>query len=86
MKSARGWLCISDPEIGTQEHSTFTCVHCQRITICNGKGARELGGYCRQCDALVCERCAGKDCVPFMKQIEAMEEREYRRRQFELLL
>jgi hypothetical protein len=86
MRTAHGWLCVTDPDTGVWEADTFTCSHCQRITICNGRGAQALGGYCRQCDALVCERCAGKDCTPFLKKIEAMEEREYRWRQLELML
>ena len=74
----QGYLCISDPEGGRREYDTFTCRHCQRI---RRVGA---GGYCRACDSFICERCVGHDCVPFMKKIEAMEERDYRRRQGEL--
>jgi hypothetical protein len=87
MRSARGWLCIADPDAGTQEADTSTCAHCQRITVIKaGADPATLGGYCRQCDALVCQRCVGGDCLPFLKQIEAMEERYYRRRQLEQLL
>jgi hypothetical protein len=82
MRRAHGYLCISDPIAGTREADTFTCAHCQRIVICRVRDPAALGGYCRHCDRLVCAKCAGGDCVPFLKRIEALEERDYRRRQF----
>jgi hypothetical protein len=75
----QGYLCISDPEAGNFESDTYTCRHCQRIVWRRGDG-----GFCRTCDSMICNKCVGKDCVPFMKKIEEMEERYYRYRQSEL--
>lgn len=83
MRRAGGWLCIADPDAGALERDTFTCSHCQKIEIMNGRVPP--GGFCRQCDAMICSRCVGRACVPFLKAIEAVEEAAYRRRQFEML-
>jgi hypothetical protein len=77
----QGYACISDPESGIKEASTFTCNHCQRIVHVKAKAdPYDLGGLCRLCDKMICPTCVGKDCVPFMKSVEQMEERYHRRR------
>jgi hypothetical protein len=85
MRRAQGWLIVTNTDGSTDEADTFTCAHCQKIVPCRAKQSPyELGGFCRLCDRLICSKCAGRDCAPFMRQIEAAEEREYRRRQYEL--
>jgi hypothetical protein len=79
-----GWLCVTNTDGTIDEADTFTCAHCQKIVPCRAKqNLDDLGGFCRLCDRLICSRCVGRDCVPFLKAIEAAEEKEYRRRQFE---
>lgn len=75
MNRASGYLCVTDPDLGRREWDTFTCRHCQRIRAVGS------GGYCRQCDSMICECCVGKACRPFLKLVEQAEEREYRRSQ-----
>lgn len=83
MRNAQGYACIMDPESGTQERDTFTCNHCQRITHVKARcSPTDAGGLCYVCNGLICKNCVGKECVPFMKQVEAMEERDYRRRTY----
>jgi hypothetical protein len=86
MRRAQGWLCVTNTDGSLDEAATFTCSHCQKIVPCRAaQDPYALGGFCRQCDRLICSRCVGRDCVPFMKAIEAAEQAEYRRRQLERL-
>ena len=86
MRHPQGYICIADPEAGVDEIDTFTCRHCQRIVPVRARqNPAALGGFCRTCDALICGKCVGGSCVPFMRQVERMEEAYYRRRQRERL-
>jgi hypothetical protein len=83
MLRAGGLACIVDPDLGTKEADTFTCVHCQKIThVKAGVDPYELGGHCRLCNALICKDCVGKECTPFMKRVEEEEERAFRMRNY----
>lgn len=65
------------------EFDTFTCFHCQRITHVKPRcDPADLGGLCKVCMKLICERCVGHGCTPFEKKIDEMEERAYRLRQY----
>lgn len=67
-----------------KEWDTFTCNHCQRVIRYQKRvEAEQLGGHCLVCDAMICDRCVGKGCTPFLKKIEEMEEREIARRSYE---
>lgn len=75
MRNPQGYL-VGVGE-GVEEFDTFTCNHCNRIVTVPHKGnPSDLGGHCRLCDALVCNRCVGKGCTPWEKQMEKMEARE----------
>jgi hypothetical protein len=51
------------------EADTFTCGHCQAIVIVPARAS--VGGYCRVCNRLVCEKCASAQrCAPFEQQLE----------------
>lgn len=58
------------------EADTFTCRHCQRVTVVRGgERAEDIGGLCKVCMGLVCRQCAGRACVPFEKSLERAEAR-----------
>ena len=86
MLKPQGWICISDPQEGVTEIDTFTCFHCQRvIKVAPRQDPYSLGGLCYSCNKLICDQCVGKGCAPFEKQIKEMEDKLYRRQQFEKL-
>jgi hypothetical protein len=74
MLRPQGYSLLIDPDIGTVEHDTFTCAHCQKVTFLKALARPDdQGGFCRKCMALVCKECAGKECKPIMKQVEEWE-------------
>lgn len=77
MRRPQGYLVIASPDSPLVERDTFTCVHCNAVTVVTpSTPAEEQGGWCFQCNKMVCKMCAGKDCVPFEKKLEEMERRE----------
>ena len=59
----------------TETHSS-TCAHCQRITEFSSlRRMTDHVDICRRCMKLVCLDCAGRDCRPFEKWLEAEEAR-----------
>ena len=84
MRNAQGYACITDPDHGIREADTFTCFHCNSINHVKAKAdPSELGGLCKVCMKLICPRCVGQTCVPFMKRIEREEARYHARRSYE---
>jgi hypothetical protein len=79
-KALTGLATLSGPD-GTQEKATFTCAHCQNVRrvepFCD---PADLGGLCRVCDGVICEKCLGKGCDPIMKKIERQEAADRARR------
>ncbi len=77
MRIPGGCLTGTGPN-GTVEHDTFTCGHCNRVTIVPHRAAAEdMGGMCKQCMHLICTACVDNGrCTPFEKKLEAMESRE----------
>lgn len=72
---------------GTTEFDTCQCSHCQRhFHVGPGTRPEDLGGFCRQCMRAICDRCVGKPCIPFLKQMEEAEQRDYIRRQYEMMM
>lgn len=85
MRNAQGYACIMDPEEGTREADTFTCFHCQYVVHVKPKcDPADMGGLCKQCMKLICPRCVGKGCRPFLKQLEVEENRYHARRSYGL--
>lgn len=61
---------------GLYETDTFTCAHCPRVVHVPSKRTREDEYFCRNCMARICPPCADHPCIPFMKKIEAEEEKD----------
>lgn len=56
------------------EADTFTCAHCQRITMVKARQRPEdIGGLCKVCMGLICSECVDKGCTPFERRIENFE-------------
>lgn len=83
MVSAQGYACLTDPDVGVRETDTHTCAHCNAIvhTPVNKK-IEEVGDFCRSCMKVICLRCAGKGCIPFLKKLERWEARHIARRSY----
>lgn len=78
-------LRVEEIPSGVTEFDTFSCCHCNRVIhIKAGAPMDEFGSMCRSCMKMTCPACADGPCVPFMKKIEQMEQKEYIRRQYEL--
>ncbi len=77
MRNPGGCLFSVDPDGGGGEVDSFTCCHCQKVTFFQPKcDPTELGGFCKQCDKLICKHCvADGTCKPWEKQMEAREAR-----------
>ncbi|TAL13944.1 hypothetical protein EPN95_04625 [Patescibacteria group bacterium] len=60
------------------EADTATCVHCNRawMTRSNVKGKGDPGGWCMVCMKMICPKCAGKPCMPFLKKLDLYEKRQ----------
>jgi len=76
MRSPQGYAILQSDE-GSKEFDTFTCAHCQKITVvkplCDPVDA---GGLCQICDGYVCPTCVDiGTCTPWEKQMEIMEHR-----------
>ena len=72
-----GYARIDDPDRALVEFDTFTCAHCNRVTHVKAHARPEdIGGLCKQCMGLICPRCVGEPCAPFLKRLEDMEARE----------
>jgi len=60
----------------TNTLATFTCCHCNNVTIVPPRAAADdLGGFCRQCMKQTCKACASGACVPFERKLEQIEAR-----------
>ena len=80
MRRPGGYATVTEPGKRTMEVDTFTCAHCNRVVHCQGEhgqmaSAYDVGGLCKSCMGLVCERCAAGGCSPLAARIEASERR-----------
>lgn len=77
-----GYATLTSPE-GVKEADTYSCGHCNAIRHVKAQqDASEIGGLCKCCMQLICEKCLGGECVPFMKKIENWEQRNYALRSY----
>ena len=61
--------------------STFTCCHCNTVTIVEQSArAEDCGGFCLRCMEPTCKACATNGCTPFERELERMEARGRLRR------
>jgi hypothetical protein len=67
------------PVVGEGQHwesATATCAHCGTLVVLNPDRTRPRG-YCRSCDAYVCDSPACADCRPFAKLLEELQDAAY---------
>ena len=64
-----------------------TCVHCQKVI--QMQAWKDEGGWCSKCAKPVCAECADRmliyGCEPFLKQLEAFIETQFRVESFRKL-
>lgn len=68
------------PEGTRYESATATCAHCNAIVVLNPGRTRQRG-YCRRCDAYICDACQAKECLPFDKVMDMEFLKIYRKEQ-----
>lgn len=71
---------------GTAELDTFTCKHCCAIVHVPAKADVNFVGFCRNCMKPICQPCSSKPCIPYEKQLEAIEKNAERAREYDRLL
>ncbi len=78
---------IFDAEGRVREQHAFTCCHCSKVTMVpEGVKIEAVSDICRNCWKLHCLRSGCCDrCTPFLKKIEAMEDRDRSLRSMGLL-
>lgn len=75
MRKPHGYATLTS-EDGVAECDTTTCAHCNAITHIRPKqDPSTIGGLCKICMGLICPRCVGGECVPFVKKLEEWEAR-----------
>jgi hypothetical protein len=83
MKAGGGLSFIVDADGKAQEGETFTCFHCQRLTMVPHKARPEdVGGLCYVCYRHICPNCVGKPCDPFEEKLKRMEASYHARRSY----
>lgn len=69
-----------ETESRLNEHDTITCAHCNQVYIVPHRHeesqARPPAQFCFQCKDAICPSCVGKDCVPFMRRVDAVEKKQ----------
>lgn len=83
-KGLTGYATLTDPIYGMKEADTFTCMHCQNVRrvkpMCD---PADMGGLCKICMGLICEKCVGKGCDPFEEKLKRQEKSGLARRWME---
>lgn len=65
------------------EVDTWACVHCNLQVHAPVRAKDTEYFFCRNCMGRICAKCADHPCIPFLKKIERMEDRERTRRSYE---
>jgi len=74
MRNAQGYATITDPDRGLTELDTFTCNHCNCVKhVKPRENPEDIGGLCKVCMKLICSKCVGQPCVPFLEKIARLE-------------
>src|SRR3990167_3526721 len=74
-----GRITVTGPGKGTHESDACRCIHCGKIWVVrssNPSVKADLGGWCRNCMAMICSFCAGKPCMHLYKKLELYESRQ----------
>lgn len=66
---------------GTTEIDCFSCRHCNRVIHVQTRSQGDEY-FCRGCMGRICPPCADHPCIPFMRKVEAQEERDRRLRAY----
>lgn len=75
MRNAGGYAVITSPD-RVDEMDTFTCSHCNSIRHVRARqDPASIGGLCKVCMGLICERCVGGACDPFVEKLKREEAR-----------
>lgn len=84
MRKPGGWGFITQPDGKVEEHETYTCKHCNRVTqVLPKQRAEDIGGLCKVCMGLTCPECTGEGrCTLLERRIEEQLERQYRQKQY----
>jgi hypothetical protein len=83
MRRPQGYTFLIHGDGKITEGETFTCFHCQRLTMVGPKQRPEdLGGFCTICTRLICSHCVGKGCDPFEEKRKRMEASSEARRSY----
>ena len=76
-----GYGVIYQPDGKQDEHDTFTCSNCQKVTrVPPMANPDDFGNFCQSCMKMHCLRCAGRVgglCVPFQRVLDEANERAY---------
>jgi hypothetical protein len=85
---AAGKAVHAVPEGKKHEAATITCHHCQAVVILNPARTRERP-YCPKCDHYICDTCESRraltrECVPFKKVLDELQEQNARLEQLGL--
>jgi hypothetical protein len=86
MRNAQGYAALTDRVTGnvTAERETFTCNHCSRIVhVAARADPANIGGMCKLCMKLICPRCVGGRCIPWVEKIDRLEARIERQRWYD---
>jgi hypothetical protein len=57
------------------EADTYACVHCNAQVHAPVRSKDDYF-FCRNCMSRICPACADHPCIPFMKKVEAQEEKD----------
>lgn len=75
MGRSAGYVSIVEPGRPIQEGDTLQCVHCGAHWFTKpGSGMQR--GWCLNCSGPHCGRPKCWECIPFMKRIEAQEQKQ----------
>lgn len=82
MRTPGGYAVWTHADGHTVETDSFTCGHCQFVTFVPPRtDPANLGGLCKVCMRLICQRCTAKgSCTPFEQALERSEARDRFRR------
>ena len=85
MRKPQGYAILFDAGGIHNEADSFTCGHCNAITLVKPKmDPTELGGLCKCCMRMICKRCVGQPCDVIEKKLERMEASYHARRSYGL--
>lgn len=86
MRNAQCYTIVTGPGPGTGEWDMYSCAHCNAKRVVKPMcPPSEMPDQCHLCStphnpAFICEKCRGKGCTPFERQLDQMEKADRKRR------